>query len=119
MATVIHKVQFIDTSRWILVVLGSILFLSMYLPHTWRGEANLEEYNKTLKDLDKNIQEVKQKYQVSGIVVGMDAQFEVKPRHGPFVGDGTRMSHGNTMRYCEMESKYGTWLMEWGLRSWS
>ena len=28
-------------TRWILVVLGSILFLSMYLPHTRRGEANL------------------------------------------------------------------------------
>ena len=33
----------------------------MYLPHTWRGEANLEEYYKTLKEIDKNLQEVKQK----------------------------------------------------------
>ena len=63
--------------------------------------------------LTKNIQEVKQKYQVSGIVAGMDAQVEVKPRQVPFVGDGTRMSRGNTMRSYEMESKFGTFLMEW------
>ena len=47
------------TKRWVLVVLGSILFLSMYPPHTWGGEVNLEEYYKTLKDFDKNMQEVK------------------------------------------------------------
>ena len=33
----------------------------MYLPHTLGGEANLEEYYKPLKDLDRNMQEVKQK----------------------------------------------------------
>ena len=42
-------------------------------PHTWGGEANLEDYYKMLKDLDKNMQEVRQKYQVSGIIAGMDA----------------------------------------------
>ena len=49
------------STRWILVVLGSILFISMYLPHTWGGEANLEEYYKTLKEIDMNLPEVKQK----------------------------------------------------------
>ena len=49
------------STRWVLVIPGSILFLSMYIPHTWRGETNLEEYYKTLKGLDKNMQEVKQK----------------------------------------------------------
>ena len=29
--------------RWVLVVLESILFLSMYPPHTWSGEVNLEK----------------------------------------------------------------------------
>ena len=48
------------SKRWVLVIPGSILFLSMYLPHTWFGETNLEEYYKTLKDLDKKMQEVKQ-----------------------------------------------------------
>ena len=32
---------------------------------------------------------------------GMHAQDEVKPRQGPFVGDGTRMSGGSTLRYNE------------------
>ena len=30
-----------------------------------------------LKDLEKNMQEVKPKYQISGIIAGMDAQMEV------------------------------------------
>ena len=30
------------SKKWALVVLGSILLLSMYLLHTWRGELNLE-----------------------------------------------------------------------------
>ena len=61
------------------------LSLSMYLPHTWGGEANLEEYYKTLKELDKNLHDVRQKYNISGIIAGMDAQVEVKPQQGPSV----------------------------------
>ena len=71
--------HFSTSKRWVLVVLVSILFLSIYLPHTWSGEPNLEEYYNTLQDLDKNMQEVKQKYQILGITAGMDAQVEVKP----------------------------------------
>ena len=40
------------STRWVLIVLESILFLSLYLPHTWGGELNLEEYHKTLKEVD-------------------------------------------------------------------
>ena len=80
------------------MLLGSILFLSMFLPHTWGGEI-LEEYYKTLNDLDKNMQDVKQKYHISGIAAGMDAQVEVKPNQEPFVGGGTRVSRGNTAKY--------------------
>ena len=46
----------------------------------------MEEYYKTLKEVDKNLQEVKQKYHISGMIAGMDAQVEVKPQQGPFVG---------------------------------
>ena len=59
------------------------------------------------------MQEVKQKYQISSIIAGMDAQVEVKPRQGPFDGDGTRMSRWSTARYDEMESKFESLLMEW------
>ena len=52
----------------------------MYLPHTWGGDTNLEEYYKTLKELDRNMQDIEQKYQISGIIAGMDAQAEVRPR---------------------------------------
>ena len=93
--------------------LESILFLSMYLAHTRQGETNLEEYYKTLKKLGRHTQDIKQKYQISGIIAGMDAQVEVKPRQGPLVGDGTRMSRGNTARYREMESTFESLLMEW------
>ena len=85
----------------------------MYLPHTWGGEANLEEYYKTLKEIDKNLHEVKQKYNISGIIAGMDAQVEVKPQQGPSVGSGTRVSRGSTARYSELESKFENVLMEW------
>ena len=97
------------STRWILVVLGGIFFVSRYLPHTWCGEANLEGYFKMLKDLDRNMQEVKGLWHYCR----NGAQVEVKPRQGAFVGDGTRMSRGNTMRYHEMESKFETLLMEW------
>ena len=77
------------STRWILVVVGSILFLSMYLPHIWCVEENLEEYYKTLRHLDKNMQEVKQKSQIFGILPEW--------RQGPFVG----------------EVNFDTLLMEW------
>ena len=85
----------------------------MYLPHTWGGQANLEEYYKTLKEIDKNLHDVKQKYNISGIIAGMDAQVEVKPQQGPSVGSGTRVSRGSTARYSELESKFENVLMEW------
>ena len=89
-------------TRWVLVVLGSIIFLSMY---TWGGEANLQEYYKTLKDLDKNMQEVSRKYHNSGIIAGMDAQVGLKPHQEPFVGGGTRVVRGNAAKYCELEKQ--------------
>ena len=70
----------------------------MYLQHTREGETNLDEYYKTLKEIDNNMQETKQEYQISGITAGMDAQVEVKPHQEPFVGGGTRMSRGNTAK---------------------
>ena len=45
------------------------------------------------------MQDVKQKYHISGIIAGMDAQVEVKPNQEPFVGGGTRVSRGNTAKY--------------------
>ena len=43
----------------------------MFMPHTWRGETNLEEYNKTLNEVDENMQDIKQTFYLSGIVAGM------------------------------------------------
>ena len=98
-------------TRWVLIVLESILFLSLYLPHTWSGDKNLEEYCQTLIEVEKNMQDIKQKFRISGIVVGMDAQVEVKPHHEPFVGGGTRMYRGKIAEYIEMEAKFGSILM--------
>ena len=36
------------------------------------------------------MQDIKQKFHISGITAGMDAQVEVKPHKEPFVGGGTR-----------------------------
>ena len=69
----------LSSTRWVLIELESILFLSLYLPHTWGGETNLEEYYKTLKEVDRNAQGVKQKFHLSGIIAGMDLRVEVKP----------------------------------------
>ena len=73
----------------------------------------MEECYKTLKDLSKNMQDVKQEYQISGIIAGMDAQVEVNPNQGPFVGEGTRMSRGNKARYHEVENRFVSLLLEW------
>ena len=43
----------------------------------------------------------------------MDAQVEVKPHQEPFVGGGTRLHRGNRAKYCEMDSKFERYLMEW------
>ena len=56
------------------------------------GEANLEEYWKTLNEVHENIKEIKQKFHTSGIITEMDSQVEVKPHQEPFVGGGARMS---------------------------
>ena len=101
------------SARWVLVVLESILFLSLYLPHTWCGEANLEEYYKTLKEVDRNMQDNKKNFHISGISAGMDAQVEVEPHQEPFVGGGTRMHRGSKAKHCEMEAKFESLFMEW------
>ena len=60
-------------------MLESILFLSVYLLHTWGGALNLEEYYEKSREVDENMQDIKQKFHISGIIAGMDAQVEVKP----------------------------------------
>ena len=60
------------------------------------------------------MQDIKQNFCISGIVVGMDAQVEVKPHHEPFVGGGTRMYRGKIAEYIEMEAKFGSILMPRG-----
>ena len=59
------------------------------------------------------MQDVKQKFLASGILVGMDAQVEVKPHQEPCVGGGTRMYHGNEAKECEMETQFECLFMEW------
>ena len=66
-----------------------------------------------LEELAKNVQDVKQNYHISGIIAGMDTKVEVKTKQWPFVGDGTRMSRGNTAKESEMERKFESLLMEW------
>ena len=73
----------------------------------------MEAYCKSLKDLDKNAQEVRQRYKILGIIAGMDAQVEVKPNQEPFVGGGTRRSRCNTAKYHELEGRFESLLLEW------
>ena len=101
------------STRWVLIVLESTLFLSLYLFYTWGGELNLEEYYKTLKEVDRNMEDIKQKFHISGNSAGMDAQVEEEPHQEPFVGGGTRMYRGNNAKYCEMKAKFVSLLMEW------
>ena len=51
------------STRWVLIVLASILFPSLHLPLTWSGELNLEEYYKTLSEVD-----IKQNFHMSAII---------------------------------------------------
>ena len=101
------------SATWELIVLESILFLSLYLSHTWSGELNHEEYYETLREVDGTMQDIKQKFHICGIIAGMDAQVEVKPHQEPFVGGGTRMYRGNNTKYCETEAKFESLFMEW------
>ena len=72
-----------------------------------------EEYYKTLREVDKNMQSIKQRFRTADIILGMDAQVEVKPHQEPFVGGGTRMYSGNNAKYCEMEAKFESLFMDW------
>ena len=89
----------IVSTRWVLVVLGSILFLAMYLPNTLKGEAALEEYHKTLKEVDNNIQRIKQQFGITGIVVGSDAPVEVSENQESFVETTTRLNRGSGTKH--------------------
>ena len=60
----------------------------------WSGELHLEEYYKTLRDVDKNMQDIKQKFHISGIIAGMDYR-------------------GNDTDCCEIEANIEGLLMEW------
>ena len=77
------------------------------------GELNLEEYHETLREVDETSQDIKQKFHISGIIAGLDAQVEVKPHQEPFVGGGTRMYCVNNSKSCEMEAKFESLLMDW------
>ena len=60
------------------IVLESIFLVSLVvLAHTWGGELNLEECYKTLKVVDRNMQDIKKKFHISRIIAGMNAQVEV------------------------------------------
>ena len=100
------------SKRRVLVVLVSILFLSIYLPHTWSGEANLEEYYNTLQGLDEHARSQAEVPDLrhhcwNGCASGGEAE------PGQFVGGGTRMFRGITAKYYELESKCESLLMEW------
>ena len=58
-----------------------------------------------MKEVGRNMQDVKQKFHIFGTIAGMDAH--------PFVGGGTRLYRGNKATYCEMEAKFEGLLMEW------
>ena len=45
----------------------------MYLPRTWSDEGALGECSNTVREIDSNMQQVKQRYKISAIVVGGDA----------------------------------------------
>ena len=77
------------------------------------GELNLEEYHEALREVDETMQDIKQKFHISGINAGLDAQVEVKPHQEPFVGGGTRMYCVNNSKSCEMEAKFESLLMDW------
>ena len=77
---------------------GKHLVSLEYLPHTWCGEANLEEYYKTWNEVEKNIRRSNKIY-ISSIFAGMVAKVEVKPHQEPFVGGGTRVSRGNGAKW--------------------
>ena len=59
--------------------------------HTWSGDLNIEEYYENLRKGNETMQDIKQKFHISGIIVGMDAQVEVSPHQEPFVGGCTRI----------------------------
>ena len=50
------------------------------------------------------MQDIKQKFHISGSIAGMDSQVEVKPHQGPFVGGGTRMCRGNKANGMDYET---------------
>ena len=84
----------------------------MYLQHTREGETNLDEYYQTLKEIDKNMQETKQEYQISGITAGMDAQVEVKPHQEPFFVEAQECLDATRQKFGELDSKFEALLME-------
>ena len=61
------------------VLLGSIMFLAIFLPSTCGGETAMSKYSETLKDVDSNLQQVKQIVGITAVVVATDAQLEAMP----------------------------------------
>ena len=54
--------------RWAMVVLGTILFLSMYRPNTWGGEESFGEHRETLREIDLELQQTQRLCEVTAVV---------------------------------------------------
>ena len=58
------------------------------------------------------MQDIKQKFHISGIIAGMGVQIEEKPHQEPFVGGGTKMYRENNTKYCEVKAKFESVFVE-------
>ena len=65
------------------------------------------------QDYEEGMQDIKQEFQIYGIIAGMGAQDEVKSHKEPFVGVGKRMYRRNDWKYRETVSKFENLFMEW------
>ena len=66
----------------------------------------LGEYSETLREIESNMQQVKQMYKLSAIVVGTDAQVEMVPHQEPYLGAAMMVNRGIGLAHWNLERKF-------------
>ena len=87
--------QFGKTSvSWALVLLLTVLVMSLSLTNTWIGERPLAEYHQILREVNKEVDELKRRCRITAVEVGTNAPVEYEPNQEPFAGGVIRLNRG-------------------------
>ena len=68
------------------MVLIQTILVTLYLPNTWRGEKTVAKYRTILREINKEVNGLKQGCNITAVLMGTDALVEFQPSQELFTG---------------------------------